>query len=148
MVTTTKSTRETQKFGQEFAKKIAGGGSLPAGGQVVCLYGDLGAGKTTLVQGIAKGLGIKKRIISPTFVLIRRYQIPDTRYLYHIDLYRLQSIQEAKNIGIEELLAEPTNILLIEWPEKIESALPQKRWEIRLESIGETEREITYETLH
>lgn len=142
----TKSAGETQRLGEKLAKKIAGGG-------VVCLYGDLGAGKTTLVQGIAKGLGIKRRVISPTFILVRQYKLPippdsnkykiqNTEYLYHIDLYRLQDINEAKAIGIEELLADPTNILLIEWPEKIESVLPKNRWEIYLKSVGETEREI------
>lgn len=134
-ITITKSTAETQKYGERFARKLAGGG-------VVCLYGDLGAGKTTLVQGITRGLGIKSRIISPTFILVRRYETRKKKYCYHIDLYRLTSTQEAKAIGIEELLADPTHILLIEWPEKIVALLPKKHWEIRLKSIGENAREI------
>lgn len=124
----TKSARETQKVGEGIAKKIKGGG-------VVCLYGDLGAGKTTLVQGIARGLGIKKRVISPTFIIMRNYD-----RLYHIDLYRLD---DAKTLGLEEIWSDPANILLIEWPERAESMLPKNRWEIRLKQLGEKLREIT-----
>ncbi len=136
MITTTKSPRETQEFGQKLAKEIAQGG-------IVCLYGDLGAGKTTLVQGIAKGLGIKKRLVSPTFILMRRYG-----RLHHIDLYRLEDPAEIKALGLDELWQDPANILLIEWPEKIVNTLPRQRREVRLEIISETEREITDETLH
>jgi len=124
----TKSAQETKKFGEQFARKIKSGG-------VVCLYGDLGAGKTTLVQGIARGLGIKKRVTSPTFILMRQYD-----NLYHIDLYRLD---EVKNLGLEELWQDEKNILLIEWAEKIESILPNNRWVIQLKQMGENEREIT-----
>ncbi len=132
MITTTKSARETQEFGKKLAKSLAGGG-------VVCLYGDLGAGKTTLVQGIAKGLRIKRRVISPTFVLMRSYG-----RLHHIDLYRLD---DAKSLGLEELWQDPANILLIEWPEKLGDRLPRQRREVKIEILSETERKITYETL-
>lgn len=146
MIKTT-SAAETQDFGAQLAKRLSPG-------VVVCLYGDLGAGKTTLVQGIAKGLRIKKRLISPTFILARKYLLKakglrlKAKYLWHIDLYRLQNISEAKAIGIEELLADQTSILLIEWPEKIESMLPKNRWNIRLEMVGENKRRIIYEALH
>lgn len=133
MIKTT-SAAETQDFGAEFAKRLSPG-------VVVCLYGDLGAGKTTLVQGIARGLGIKKRLISPTFILVRRYKL-SIGYLYHIDLYRLQNVDEVKAIGIEELLADPTNILLIEWPERIESLLPKRYWKVQLKTIDEKTRSI------
>ncbi len=125
----TKSIKETQNFGEEFAKEIKDGG-------VVCLYGDLGAGKTTLVQGIARGLGIKKRVISPTFIIIRNYD-----RLYHIDLYRLD---DAKTLGLEELWSDPANILLIEWPERAETILPKNRWNIKLTTLPDGTHEIIY----
>lgn len=137
MIVRTKNARETQKFGEEFALKIKGGG-------VVGLYGELGAGKTTFVQGVARGLGIKNRIISPTFVLVRRYKITSSKlqYLWHVDLYRLGEIGEAKAIGIEEIMADPNNIVVIEWPEKIETILPRKHWTVRMKTVSEGEREI------
>ncbi|MCL4390482.1 MAG: tRNA (adenosine(37)-N6)-threonylcarbamoyltransferase complex ATPase subunit type 1 TsaE [Patescibacteria group bacterium] len=135
MTIKTHSGAQTQKFGEEFAKKIAGGAGLPAGGQVVCLYGDLGAGKTTFVQGMARGLGIKKRIVSPTFIIVRQY-----KKLFHIDLYRLDS---AANLGLEEIMGESGNIVLIEWPEKIENILPKNHWEIRFKIVNEKTREIS-----
>lgn len=134
MMIKTTSAAETQDFGAQLAKRLSPG-------VVVCLYGDLGAGKTTLVQGIARGLGVKKRLISPTFILVRRYKL-SIGYLYHIDLYRLQNVDEVKAIGIEEMLADPTNILLIEWPERIENLLPKRYWKVQLETIDEKTRSI------
>ncbi len=136
MTIRTTSAGQTREFGKSFAKKLTGGA-------VICLYGNLGAGKTTLVQGIARGLGIKKRVISPTFVLMRQYN-----HLYHIDLYRLETVEDTTALGLEELWSDPANILLIEWPEKIQQLLPKDHWEIKLTSIGENEREISYEAFH
>lgn len=135
MTTQTGSKEETQKLGEEFSQKIKAGG-------VVCLYGDLGAGKTTLTQGIARGLGIEQNIASPTFVLIRRYNLPKAKYLWHIDLYRLDNLQEIKGLGIEEIVADKSNLILIEWPEKIAHLLPRQRWEIKLEAVSENKRNI------
>ncbi len=136
----TSSARETRKLGSEFARKIKSGG-------VVALYGDLGVGKTTFVQGVAEGLGIKSRLVSPTFVITRRYLLSVIRcvklaYLWHVDLYRLTSVDDIKAVGIEELWQDPKNIVLIEWPEKIEGFLPEKRWEIGITTEGENTREI------
>lgn len=125
----TKSIKATQNFGKKIARRIKNGA-------IVCLYGDLGAGKTTLVQGIAAGLGIKKKVISPTFILMRSYG-----RLYHLDLYRLE---DTSQLGLEELWQDPKNILLIEWPEKVEKILPKNHWKIRLKTISETVREIIY----
>lgn len=128
----TKSAIETQKFGEKFAEKIKNGG-------VICLYGDLGAGKTTLVQGIAKGLGIKRRITSPTFIIARKYD-----NFWHIDLYRLDN---AEGLGLQEILSDKKNIIIIEWPEIIKDILPKHYYEIKIKITNETEREI-YETLY
>ena len=135
MIRLTQSSKQTQTLGKELAKNFANGA-------IVCLRGELGSGKTTLIQGIAKGLGIKRRINSPTFIIVRRYP-----RFWHIDLYRLKSLQEAKDIGIEEILEDAGSVVLIEWPEIIDEILPKKRWEIRLESISNNERRISVEAL-
>jgi len=144
MIIKTANAHQTQEAGEEFAHKIQSGG-------VVCLSGHLGAGKTTFTQGVARGLGINQNIISPTFILMRRYQLPvtshqqlATKYLCHIDLYRLDSIDEVKGLGIEEILADSDNIVLIEWPEKIAPLLPRRRWEVQLETLSENSRKITF----
>lgn len=130
----TKSPEETKEFAIDFAK------SLKAG-DIICLYGDLGAGKTTFVQGLAKGLGIDKRIISPTFTIIREYPIENSKF-YHIDLYRLKDVI---NLGLEEVLSSRQNILAIEWPEIAENILPKNRIQIMFKYAMGTplEREIT-----
>lgn len=128
----TKTAQETRNYGKKLAEKIKNGG-------VVCLYGNLGAGKTTLVQGIAKGLGIKQKITSPTFVIMRQYS-----NLYHLDLYRLNSFEEIKILGVEEIWQDKNNILIIEWPEKIEEILPKNKLVIRLKLLENNTHEIIY----
>ncbi len=130
-----KTEKELRDFAANLSKKITSG--------VIGLYGELGAGKTTFVQGFAKELGIQEKIISPTFVLIKQYSIPKTdRTLYHIDLYRLEDNQDLKNIGIIELINEPNNLILIEWAEKIEKYLPEDITKIKIEKI-DNGRELT-----
>jgi tRNA threonylcarbamoyladenosine biosynthesis protein TsaE len=132
----TYSTSQTQEKGVSLAKKLKPG-------DCILLFGNLGAGKTTFVQGLAKGLGIKKRIISPTFVIIRTYQInQNAGNFYHVDLYRLQKEQDIKNAGLLEILSQNA-IVAIEWPEKMGSMLPKKCWEIFFDTISEKERKIT-----
>lgn len=107
---------------------------------VVGLVGDLGSGKTTFVQGMAEGLGVKVRILSPTFVIMRNYQISNTKLqtnskfpnsnvknLYHVDLYRLEGDLrgEVENLGLRDIWSEPGNIVVIEWAEKIRGVLPK-----------------------
>jgi tRNA threonylcarbamoyladenosine biosynthesis protein TsaE len=109
-------------------------------GDVVALTGELGAGKTCLVKGIAAAFGIAQPITSPTFTLIHEYtggRLP----LYHIDLYRVDSIEQALAIGIEDYL-QPDGITVIEWAEKIGSLLPASATRVRLEITDETERRI------
>lgn len=130
------STDETQKLAEQLAKKYQSGA-------VITLSGELGAGKTTFVQGFAKGLGIKDKIISPTFVLLRQHKIPQTGgILYHIDLYRLENEDEFKALAVEDLTA-PKNIILIEWPEKAGSFLPKQTVNINFEITDNETREIT-----
>ncbi|MFH0864166.1 MAG: tRNA (adenosine(37)-N6)-threonylcarbamoyltransferase complex ATPase subunit type 1 TsaE [Candidatus Gottesmanbacteria bacterium] len=141
----TKNAQETQKLGQELANNLSFGKLRSRRhARVVCLYGELGSGKTTFTQGVAAGLGIKQRITSPTFVYIRNYTLYPSPYtLYHIDLYRIESLNDAKALGIEEILQNKNNIVLIEWPEKIKDILPNKRTEIYFEYLSENERKLT-----
>lgn len=124
-----RSDRETQELGEEFAKRLKPG-------DVVCLYGDLGYGKTTFVKGVARGLGVKSRIISPTFVIVRQHKLGDrfqalgTRELVHIDLYRIEDERQLVGIGLEDILEDKNAIKLIEWPEKLVE-LPEKRIDIK-----------------
>jgi tRNA threonylcarbamoyladenosine biosynthesis protein TsaE len=98
---------------------------------VVCLYGDLGSGKTTFAQGFARGLGIGHRLLSPTFIIVRRYQIPATgSLLYHVDLYRTKTSYDIENLGFLEILENPRSYVLIEWAEKLESLAPVSRIDI------------------
>ena len=107
--------------------------------EVMGLIGPLGAGKTTLIQGIAQGLGVKDYVTSPTFVIINEYQgrIP----FYHIDLYRLDEVKEIENLGIEEYFNRG-GVCVIEWAEKLKELKPKKAETIEMEIISDYERKI------
>ncbi len=134
-VTHTKSEEETIAFGRALATELA----PPL---IVILRGDLGAGKTTLVKGIAEGFSAARAddVTSPTFTLVHECRGPQTT-LYHIDLYRIETEPELETIGLDDLLA-PNCILLIEWGEKFPRLRRDQNVEITLEWAGETERTI------
>lgn len=133
----TKSSEETKKFAKTLAADFKRGG-------IVALSGKLGSGKTTFAQGFAKGLGIKGKIISPTFLIIRQYKIPkQTNFFYHVDLYRLENIS-LKALGLEEIFQDPTNVVLIEWAEKIGNHLPKSVKRIGLRRISNDLHEIRF----
>ncbi|MFZ2642292.1 MAG: tRNA (adenosine(37)-N6)-threonylcarbamoyltransferase complex ATPase subunit type 1 TsaE [Verrucomicrobiia bacterium] len=132
---TTRSVEETLALGERLAAL------LPAG-TVVALSGDLGAGKTALTKGVARGLGVSDTITSPTFALVNEHAARDGRRLYHVDLYRLDRPQQAVDIGIEEELA-PDGWTIIEWAEKLGDVLPANAVRIDIEIVGENERRIT-----
>ena len=148
----TESPRETAELGKSFADNLKR--RLPAGrqGEILALTGDLGSGKTTFVQGLALGLGITQRIISPTFVLMREYGMKRKgesgkgKRLYHIDLYRLERNleQEIENLGLEDILGKGENIVVIEWAEKIVPLLPKTAKWIKFERMDEERRKITF----
>lgn len=117
------------------------GGVLQAG-DVVCLQGDLGAGKTTFVQGIARGWGSQDSASSPTFVLVNVYRRGDQARMFHMDAYRLDSTSEAEELDLDSMLAQGP--LLIEWPERIGGLVPSERLWINLEHIDEEEREMKF----
>lgn len=133
----TNSEEETKKFAEGLVVRFTHHKPL-----IIALSGDLGAGKTIFTQGFAKGLRIKEKIISPTFILIRQHQIPNTKkILYHIDLYRLENTRSLKELGLEEIWSDPNNIVLIEWAEKLEK-LPAGTIKISIQKGESNERNI------
>lgn len=128
MKISSRSSNETKKFARFLAKKVFSGFYKKTSALIMGLVGDLGSGKTTFVQGFLKGLGVKKRITSPTFVLMKSYKLQTTSYkkIYHIDCYRIQKPQELSKLGFKEIIDNPENIVLIEWAEKIKKILPKK----------------------
>ncbi len=132
-----RSVEQTVAFGRQL-------GQLLAPGDVICLSGELGAGKTALASGIGKGWGTPELVNSPTFVFVHEHRRPhDDRRLYHLDCYRLSSLDDAETVGIEDILSGD-GVVLIEWPERIKALLPPERLWITLEILDETtERHIT-----
>lgn len=130
----TESEGETSAAGERFAGRLTAG-------EVVLLYGDLGAGKTAFVRGMARGLGAPgDDVSSPTFTLVQEYHGRVT--LHHVDLYRLQPV-EVPDLGLDELSAEGA-VVAVEWAERWTDA-PAAAWVVRLESVGPDERRISIE---
>ena len=120
-------------------------GQLLQPGDVLALVGDLGAGKTCLARGVARGLGIDEPVTSPTFILVAQYAAAAGFPLYHADCYRLeQAATEALDIGLDELLLDD-GVAIVEWAERIESLLPADHLRITLAVLDETRRELTFE---
>ena len=143
-----KSKIQTQKFAIRLAKKLLNAKRLTLNAAVIALHGDLGAGKTTFVQGFMKALGVKHHITSPTFLIIRKYEISTPlrrglahyHHAYHLDLYRIQKPKELLDLGFKKIISDPHNILLIEWPERIKKILPANTIWINFEH-GKNEKE-------
>ena len=123
-----RSPEQTRRVGSRL------GGALQAG-DVICLQGEVGAGKTTFVQGIAQGWGSLDSVSSPTFILVNMYRRADQSQLFHMDAYRLESTQEAEELDLDSMLAQ--GALLIEWPERMNGLIPTKRLWVNLEHIDE-----------
>ncbi len=133
----TSGREETQEVAARLAAKLEQG-------TTICLYGNLAAGKTTFSQGIAGYLGIE-RVVSPTFIIMREYSVkshPVIKTFHHLDLYRLNSVDDIKAFDIEEIWSDPENLLIIEWPEKFIDILPKKRIDIFFKATAENQREI------
>ena len=114
------------------------------------LVGDLGSGKTTFVQGLAMGLGIKERLISPTFILLREYQKPSGGNLYHVDLYRLEQVtkDDLATLGILDFSKDKKNVILVEWADKAASLLPGRYIRVEMEHKGKNVRSIIIVSLN
>jgi tRNA threonylcarbamoyladenosine biosynthesis protein TsaE len=125
------SIEASQAYGESWATGLAGG-------EILALHGVLGAGKTQLVKGLARGLGFEGDVTSPTFTIIHEYRggrLP----LYHIDLYRIRSEKEAVDLGLEEYLPSGDGVTVIEWPDRIPALLPPetRHWELQVVSLTE-----------
>ena len=131
-------------MGQKLGNQLRKQGKSPHRAIAVCLYGNLGSGKTTFVQGFGKSLGVFSRLPSPTFVIVRRYTMSrKLGFFYHIDLYRTFGELELLHLGIPEILADPYSIVCIEWSEKLGSLLPKRRIDIRFTTLPDETHQIT-----
>lgn len=129
---------ETQALGASL-------GQLLRPGDVICLSGDLGAGKTAFTQGIGRGWGALEPVTSPTFVLIHEHRRDsDSAILYHVDCYRLHGPADAWSIGLEDLW-HGEGFVVIEWPENIQAALPAEHLWVTFTIVGDQERQLTLE---
>jgi tRNA threonylcarbamoyladenosine biosynthesis protein TsaE len=137
------SPRETKKVGELLAKEALATKVNQA--LVFNLEGDLGSGKTTFVQGFARGLGIKDKILSPTFGIFNFFQIKKKnkfKFFYHFDCYRINSPEEISALGFQEIVSDPCNVVVIEWAERIKRKLPRTSLTIKFKTVSEKERKI------
>lgn len=130
---------ETRKFAKNLAKKWLKQG-LRKKALIIGLTGELGSGKTVFVQSFAKALGVKERVLSPTFVILKKF-----KNFIHIDAYRIKKPKEIIDLGWKKLINNPQNIILIEWAEKIKRILPKKHLQINFEHISRNKRKIIWE---
>ncbi len=132
----THSAEDTVALGRSLARDLTSA-------RMVILRGDLGAGKTTLVKGIAEGLNAASQddVTSPTFTLIHEYRGPDAT-IFHVDLYRIETARELDTLGLDELFAEPGNLVLLEWGEKFPRFVAERDVEISIERRSDEERRI------
>lgn len=154
-----KNGKETQKIAASLARKVV----KSQKSVVVALEGELGAGKTTFVKGFAKALGVKTKIKSPTFVLMKKYAIPEStvlpcycskRWLYHLDCYRVRDHRDLTTLDLKSLFSAPKgrdlasggkslqNIVLIEWPERVSKILPRKLIRVHIDHMDKNKRKI------
>ena len=128
---------ETQKIANDFVTSLSprpGLGDSDEGATVVGLYGELGAGKTAFTQAVAKALGVEEKVASPTFVIMKVYELKNYQgvaliskpfqHLVHIDAYRMDSSDELARIGWKDIISNPKNLVLIEWPERVADIMP------------------------
>ena len=130
---------DTKKLAINFAKVLKGG-------EVVTLTGDLGAGKTTFTQSLAKALGVNEPVTSPTFTLMNQY-VGSKLKLYHFDMYRIDDIDEILEVGLTEYFANSDAVCIIEWAENIQKLLPKNLIKIKINKLGEFEREFEFENI-
>ena len=136
-VIVSKSPKETKELARKLAKKQKEI-KTRKNALVVGLIGELGAGKTAFVQGFARGLGIKGKIVSPTFILMRKHG-----NFYHFDAYRINKPKEILDLGWREIVSNPGNIIIIEWADKIKKILPKKYIKINFQHVDENKRKIS-----
>ncbi|NOY99121.1 MAG: tRNA (adenosine(37)-N6)-threonylcarbamoyltransferase complex ATPase subunit type 1 TsaE [Chloroflexi bacterium] len=128
-----RSPEQTRRMGMRL-------GDMLQPGDVVCLQGELGAGKTTLVQGLAQGWGSLDKVSSPTFILVNVYRRPDESRLFHLDAYRIESTPEAEELDLDMMLSQGP--LVIEWAKRLMTILPNDRLWVSLEYVTDEQRQI------
>ena len=138
----TSSPTETKNSAKEIAQEILKKKSQKTS-FVIGLKGELGSGKTTFVQGFAKGLGIKEKILSPTFVIYRKFRIKNSKYFYHFDCYRIKRAKDILNLDFKEIISNPENIVVVEWADKIKKIMPKNTLWISFKLINEFSRKLT-----
>ncbi len=131
-----RSAEQTRRLGMRLGAGLRSG-------DVICLQGDLGAGKTTFVQGIALGWGSQDAVSSPTFIIVNVYRRGDNACLFHMDAYRLDSVLEAEELDLDSMLMQGP--LIMEWPERVQGLLPDERLWIELAHVAEEERAMKFQ---
>lgn len=134
-----KNTKQTSEIAKEFLVKL---NKNNKGATIVGLYGDLGTGKTTFVQFLAKCAGVKRKVNSPTFVIMRRYPLKHENFnqIFHMDAYRLKNEKELKHLDWDNIISNPKHLIFIEWPGNIIKALPKKHYKISIAHTKEGNR--------
>ena len=149
----TESAEQTQKIAGILAKELlstrggsASGGKIKKHALVLALSGDLGSGKTTFVQGLARGFGIRSKIQSPTFLIIKNYKLKVRSYklFTHIDAYRLKKPKDILTLDWREVAGDPKNIIAIEWARHIKKVLPKNHIDINFKHISKNKRKIIF----
>lgn len=145
-----RSAAETKRIARDILRRFSGRGRRPL---ILALSGDLGSGKTTFIQGLAQPLGIQEKIQSPTFVLMKRYRIRQRRkhplpyrHFMHLDAYRIESLAEARRLGIPRALSDPNALAVVEWADRIKKIVPNKAVWVCFRHRTRTSRVISYET--
>jgi len=136
----TNSSAQTKKLGADFAKKIMRKKNKKA--LVLGLKGDLGSGKTTFLQGFAKGLGIKQKVLSPTFLIMKKLKRTGSNFFYHFDCYRVRKPKEILSLGFKEIISNPENIIGIEWADRVKKILPKNTVWIGFEFVDRNKRKV------
>lgn len=136
MVVFTQTEAETEALGERVAA------ALPVGGVVIALYGELGAGKTAFVRGLARGLGVTQQVVSPTFTIVN--ELVGRRELFHFDMYRLSGADELFDIGWEDYLSRD-GVCAVEWSENVPGAFDGTEIRVTIEKTSDTGRKITLE---
>lgn len=138
-----RSSSQTKKIAENLARCILQK-PLTKKALILTLDGELGSGKTTFLQGFAKGLGLKQKILSPTFIIMQKFPISNFQFsnFYHIDCYRIKKPKEILELGFKEICNNPQNIIAIEWAEKIYPILPKDIIEIQFNFVSKNIRQI------
>jgi len=149
----TNSPNQTRLFAKKLARNLLDKKSSPFKKNqkafIIGLVGDLGCGKTAFLQGFVRGLGIKEKITSPTFIILKKFSIPNSnfQYFYHIDCYRINRSKEILSLGLNEIIDNPQNIIAIEWVDKISKVLPKKFLLFEFQFVGKNKRKIIIKNL-